>query len=122
MSLTNHYTVTESGIKFREAMSWDYGSSGPIKITEKGNAKLVSSPKCTKRGQTLSVMTKFQVVCGKEENVSLSGQVRGVSVGTASTWKGSVTKINKIYANVKLRARTTSGVLVDQYGVCQHSK
>lgn len=122
ISVTNHYTVTDSGIKFREAMCWDYGSSGPLKITEKEDAKLVSSSKCNKRGQTLSVMAKFNVVCRTEKNVSLSGQVRGVSVGSASTWKGNVTKVCKIYANVELRAKTTSGVLVDQYGVCQHSK
>ncbi len=122
MSVTNHYTVTDTGIKFREAMCWDYGSSGPFKISEKGDAKLVSSSKCTKRGQTLSVMTKFEVVCKKEGNVSLSGQVGGVSVGTASTWKGSITKICKLYANVELRSKTTGAVLVDQYGVCQHGK
>ncbi len=122
ISVTNHYTVTDAGIKFREARVWDYSASSPLKVTENGKAKLTSSSYCKKPGQTLSVMADFKISCNVSKNVSISGEVAGISVGTTSTWNGNYAQNCKLFAKVELRVISINEVMVDQYGVLQHSK
>lgn len=126
---SNHYTVSKGGLKFREANIWDYSGESPLSVTIHKNAKLNSSSKYAKFGQSLSVVAEFYVTSTKEEDISVSagaGVDVGVSIDSSSStsvhWEKKQTRLHKLYAIVKVITITNEGAKVKQSGKCTFSK